>query len=166
MKKLAATFLVIAAACGSGGTAPPIGQSETLCTEAFCVDVPAGWLVLDSGGSYLVLNRSDDADVLISIAPMNMEGVATAAGRTWPISRSEVVEALWAIVEDGTGEVEKVEPQFDGSIDSFVVLADGFAWHRLVVTESPLAYSIELRATSKSWETHADLIRATFELLP
>ncbi|MCH7667860.1 MAG: hypothetical protein IIC71_01455 [Acidobacteria bacterium] len=166
MKKLAATFLVIAAACGSGGTAPPIGQSETLCTEVFCVDVPAGWSVLDSGGSYVVLARSDDADVLISIAPMNMEGVATAAGRTWPISRSEVVEALWAIVEDGTGEVEKVEPQFDGSIDSFVVLTDGFAWHRLVVTESPLAYSIELRAGGKSWEKHADLIRTTFEVLP
>lgn len=157
-------FLLLVAACGSGSTAPTIGVLETVCVDTFCVDVPQGWSVTDQGTNFMVLENPAAPDALITIAPMNMEGVAVAGGREWPISRSEVVEVRWAVVEDGQADVQTVEPQLDGSVDSYVVLPDGYAWHRLVTVDSPRAYSIELRAPDRSWRDHADVVRESFTL--
>jgi hypothetical protein len=157
-------FLLLVAACGSGATAPAVGVLETTCVDAFCVDVPQGWTVTDQGTNFLVLANSADPVALITIAPMNMEGVAVAGGREWPISRSDLVEVRWAVVEGGQADVQTVEPQLDGSVDSFVVLPNGYAWHRLVAVDSPRAFSIELRASDRSWRDHADVVRESFAL--
>ncbi|GBE24661.1 hypothetical protein BMS3Bbin02_00936 [bacterium BMS3Bbin02] len=162
VRKVALAFLLLVAACGSAAAAPVVGVLETVCVDAFCVDVPQGWTVSDQGASFLVLVNPADQDAVITIAPMNMEGVATAGGRVWPISKSEFVAVMWAVVDDGRAEVRSVEPQLDGSIDSYVVLPNGYAWHRLVTVDSPRAFSIELRAPDRSWQEHADAVRQSF----
>jgi len=164
VRKVVVAFLLLVAACGSGTTAPVVGVLDTVCVDSFCVDVPQGWSISDQGSNFVVLTNPLDPQALLTIAPMNMEGVATAGGRQWPISKSDLVEVRWAVVEEGRAEVRSVEPQLDGSIDSYVVLPDGYAWHRLVTIDSPRAYSIELRASDASWRTHADIVRQSFRL--
>lgn len=155
---LAVAALVVAA-CGAGAEAPPVDGSEQVCTETFCAQYPAGWEVIDQGDTFISLAHSLDPDSLLAtVGPVNMEGLVTANGGTWPQTVSAVVEAFWRAADGGEAELATSTVLTDGSVESFGVFRGGRMWARLIPLTTVDAIGVEMRAPNRSWETHAEAL--------
>ena len=153
---LAAAALVIAA-CGTGAEAPTVDASELVCTETFCAEYPAGWELIDEGDSFISLEHPLDRETLrATVGPVNMEGLVTANGGTWPQTVSGVVEAFWRAADGGEAELATSTVLPDGSVESFGVFRGGRMWARLIPLTTTDAIGVEMRAPNRSWETHAE----------
>lgn len=158
---------VVSAACSSGPAAPAIGQSQTVCNESFCIDVPPGW-VLDVGAGYVAANHElDSAHTFLTAGVINLEAIVVNAGGVWPAPTDEVARAFWALLEDaGVGSLERSQRVVGGAERSWGSHEDGTMWHLVHPTGGNSGIGIEMRAPNDSWETHADFVFGSIEVLP
>ncbi|MFO7699220.1 MAG: hypothetical protein R6W79_01255 [Acidimicrobiia bacterium] len=157
-------LVLVAAACSSGPTAPDVEPIDRVCTEAFCLDIPAGWG--DEVGDTHIAFRHELAadDTFLTASVVDMEAIVTAAGGTWPVPPDEVVEAFWALLEDvDEGSLIRTERQVGGAIRSWGRHSTGDMWHVLVPVEGSIAIAVELRGPNTSWEDHADVVFPSVE---
>ncbi len=153
---------LVATACSSGPAAPPIGTPTTVCTEAFCLDVPEGWGD-EIGDTYIAFNHDALPEgTFLTANVVDMEAIVTAAGGQWPVPPVEVTEAFWALLEQADeGELRRTERQVGGAIRSWGSHTTGTMWHLLVPVEGSLAIGVEMRGPNDSWESHADAVFPT-----
>ena len=96
---------------------------------------------------------------MASVGFVDMRGVAENAGRFWPATPETVVRAFWELLDDlGSAGLDELEELDDGSIRSNGSLDGGRLWHRLIPLEGPTGVGVEVRAPSKAWSEHADVI--------
>lgn len=158
-RSLLVAALLVLAACGSGADAPPVAGSEQVCTETFCASYPAGWDVIDRGDSFVSLAHPLDTEMLLAtVGPVNMEGLVTANGGTWPQTVAGVVEAFWRAADGGNAELATSTVLPDGSVESFGVFRGGRMWARLIPLNTTDALGVEMRAPNRSWEAHAQVL--------
>lgn len=148
-------------ACGSGADAPPIGGTEQVCIDDFCVDFPDGWTVVEAEERFVSFRHSVEEDVIATVGRVNLEGIAVNAGATWPVAPRDVVELLWSILDGGGAELGNVSLEPGGVFDSWGVISTGRLWHRLVPVTPSRGYGVEVRAPNSSWEDHANVFRTS-----
>ena len=156
--RLVVVLGAIAAACSTGIEAPPVGETDVVCAERFCIEYPAAWTVTDIGDSFATFAHPAAPDeVVASVGAVNMEGLVQAAGGTWPQTVDNVVRTFWSLADDGKAEVGEVRPLLDGSVSSSGVYQGGRLWFRLVPTSASRGLGIEVRAPNRTWGDHADV---------
>jgi len=155
-------------ACGDAGPeAPPVGAIVTACADDFCIGYPDGWEVVEQTGEFVSLRHPDAPnDVVATAGHVNMEGVVSANGKTWPQTTEDVVRSFWAIIDGGGAELATMDPLRDGSIKSFGTFADGRLWYRLTPVEGRDAIGVEMRGPNSTWSTHADVMLDSLVLVP
>ncbi|MEN8041866.1 MAG: hypothetical protein ABFR95_10230 [Actinomycetota bacterium] len=165
-KLLPILFLLVASACSSGPAAPSIEATQQVCNDLFCVDVPEGW-VPEIGDTYIAFNHRIDPDnTFLTVGTLDMEAVVENAGGTWPVPPEEVTAAFWALLDDAeVGSFERSARQVGGAIKSWGNHSDGDMWHLLYPVDGSRGIAIELRAPNDSWETHADQVFTSLEVL-
>lgn len=161
---IVSVLVVVAAACSSGPAAPEIEPIDRVCTEAFCIDVPAGWGD-EVGDTYIAFHHELAADdTFLTANVVDMEAIVTAAGGTWPVPPDEVVQAFWTLLEDvGEGSLIRTERQVGGAIRSWGHHSTGDMWHVLVPVDGSMAIAVEIRGPNTSWEDHADVVFPSVE---
>ncbi len=139
--------------------APAVGETETVCNELFCVDVPQGWEA-EIGETYLSFNHElDPVHTFLTVGVVDMEAIVEGAGGTWPVPPQETTLAFWSLLEDAdVGEFERSARRVGGAIKSWGTHTDGEMWYLLYPIEGSRAVGIEMRAPNDSWETHADTV--------
>jgi len=158
---------VIAAACGSGATAPLVGPVDVECADEFCAAYPADWSVVDAGASFLSFSHPEaPEDVVATVGKVNMESLVEANGGRWPASPQQVVETFWSAIDGGDAELGRLEFREDGSIESFGVFRAGRMWTLLLPTDAVRAVGVEVRAPNSSWEDHARVFLEGVQILP
>ncbi len=163
---LISTALVLAA-CGTGAEAPIVDASEPVCTDTFCAEYPLGWELTDQGDTFISLRHPLDPETLMAtIGPVNMEGLVTANGGTWPQTVSGVVEAFWRAADGGNAELATSTVLPDGSVESFGVFRGGRMWARLIPLSTTDAIGVEMRGPNRSWETHAAMFLDSVVVVP
>jgi len=165
---LALVVAVIAGGCGdSGPEAPRLAAAVTRCTDSFCIAYPEGWEVVEATADFVSLRHPDAPEqVLATAGRINMEGIVTAAGKTWPQTTDAVVRSFWEIIDGGGAELATIDPLQDGSVVSFGTFAGGRLWWRLTPVEGRNAIGVEVRAPNSTWADHADAILSSVTLLP
>lgn len=150
---------VFAAACSSGPAAPPTDPVRTVCTTAFCLDVPAGW---DGEEAETFISFHHDLlpdGTFLTANLVDLEAIVTAAGGTWPVPPDEVVASFWSLLEDvDEGELARTERMVGGAVRSWGRHSTGDMWYLLVPTEGSVGIGVEMRAPNDSWEGHADVV--------
>jgi hypothetical protein len=161
------TLTLALTACGAGPDATAIGDTELVCTETFCAEIPADWNVVDSGDDYVsYAHPLDSGALLATVGPVNMEGLVTANGGTWPQTVAGVVEVFWEAADGGNADLGSLTVLPDGSVESFGVFGDGRMWTRLIPITTSRAVGVEMRAPNSSWEPHAEVLLDSVTLLP
>ena len=151
--------------CSAGLEAPAAGDPSEACIVDFCVAYPAGWEVVESGDRFISFVFSDADTVVATVGRVNLEGIATNAGASWPQPARDVVELLWSLLDGGEAELARVDLVRGGSLDSWGFISSGRLWHRLVPISASRGYGIEVRAPNASWEPHADVFRSGLVVL-
>ncbi len=153
-------MLLVVTACGgdSGPDAPDVGATEVACNEVMCAEYPAGWDV-EIGETFLSFSHPlAPQSVLATVGRVDMRGVVTGAGGTWPAAIESVVRDLWALLAGGEGaELSRVDLLSDGSVRSEGRIEGMRMWHRLIPIAPPRAIGVELRAPNTTWQAHADV---------
>jgi hypothetical protein len=159
MRKVLVAALLFVSACSSGPAAPAVGETETVCNDLFCVDVPQGWEA-EIGETYLSFHHDlDPSHTFLTVGMADMEAIVEGAGGTWPVPPQETTLAFWSLLEDAdVGEFERSARRVGGAIKSWGTHTDGEMWYLLYPIEGSRAVGIEMRAPNDSWETHADTV--------
>jgi hypothetical protein len=163
MKRLIAVIAIAAAGCSSGVGAPALSASSTVCADAFCIDVPTGWVVTN-GGDYVSAAHEDDPEhTFLTAAVINSEAIVVTSGGIWPATTAEVTRAFWSLLEQAdVGKFERSTRMVGGAERSWGTHESGPMWHLVFPTGPTSAIGVEIRAPNDSWESHAD---AVFESL-
>ncbi len=159
MRRVIVIGLLFVSACSAGPGAPGVRETETVCNELFCVDVPQGWEA-EIGETYLSFNHELDPDhTFLTVGKVDMEAIVEGAGGTWPVSPEDTTRAFWSLLEEAdAGTFERSVRRVRGAIKSWGTHVDGEMWHLLYPIEGSRAVGIEMRAPNDSWETHADTV--------
>ncbi len=152
----------------SGPEAPPVEALITDCTTetGVCVEHPTGWEV-EVGDTFLTFaHPADPEQVLGSVGRVNMEGLVTGAGGTWPAPTEDVVRSFFELLGQDQDAGIEGEPELlpDGSVQAEGRLEGLHLWYRLVPVDGPRAIGIEIRAPNDSWAAHADAWRAGLDI--
>ncbi len=168
MRKLFVGLVVFVTACSQGVAAPPVTGTETVCTDAFCIDVPVGWTVTDRDNTYVSFsNEVDPENTFLTAGPVNMEALVTAAGRTWPVPMDEVVLSFWSMLEEaGVGKYGRSRRMVGGAVRSWGEHETGTMWQLMYPLGGSAAIGIGLRAPNGSWEKHADVVFESVTVSP
>ncbi len=147
-----------------GPDAPPVDGLTIDCTTetGVCAEHPTGWDV-EAGDTFLTFAHPLDPDqVLGSVGRVNMEGLVTGAGGTWPAPPEEVVRAFFELLGQDQDAGLEGAPELlpDGSVQAEGRLEGLHLWYRLVPGDGGRGIGIEIRAPNKSWQPHADAWRA------
>jgi hypothetical protein len=162
-----ASLALVATACGGGPDATAVGDTELVCTETFCAEIPADWNVIDSGDGYVSFAHPLDPEALLAtVGPVNMEGLVTANGGTWPQTVAGVVEVFWEAADGGNADLGTLTVLPDGSVESFGAFGGGRMWTRLIPLTISEAIGVEMRAPNSSWASHADVLLDSVQVLP
>jgi hypothetical protein len=150
---------VLLASCSSGPAAPATEPTSEVCTDAFCLDVPAGWGD-EIGDTYIAFHHELLPDgTFLTANTVDMEAIVTAAGGTWPVPTEEVVDAFWTLLSDvGEGKMHRKERLVGGAWRSSGTHSTGDMWYLLVPLGGSRAIGVELRGPNDTWETHADVV--------
>lgn len=155
--------VLLAGACSAGPEAPPVAGTELVCTETFCISSPSDWMVEDTGEDYVVFHHPLDPDTIRATASgVNMEGLVTANGGTWPQGVSGVVDVFWASLDGGKASLAEQRALEDGSVESVGAFQDGRLWFRLIGLDSVDGLGVEVRGPNSSWESHAKVFLDSF----
>ncbi len=159
MRRVLVGFVLFLTACSQSLPAPAIGQTETVCTDAFCIDVPEGWIA-DIGETYVSFSHVSDPDnTFLTAGLIDQEAIVTAAGGSWPASTQDVVMAFWSLLESaGVGSFERSQRMIGGAVRSWGDHETGRMWHVVYPLGGSAAIGVELRAPNDSWEAQADVI--------
>jgi hypothetical protein len=159
MRRLAASLVLLAAACGPAGPeAPSPGAPALICDADVCLAYPGDWAAEPGVGYIGFSHPSAPDDVTASTALVNMEAIAAAAGVAWPVPAEDVVRAFWQLIEDAdAGELGAIERRQGGSIESFGTSEGLRLWHLLVPVDTTRAIAVEVRAPNATWESHAEV---------
>jgi len=159
MRTLLVGFALFLTACSNGVSAPEIGQTETVCSDVFCIDVPQGW-VAEVGDTYLAFSHEADPDnTFLTAGVIDQEAIVTAAGGTWPVATGDVVRAFWRLLESSdVGSFERSQRMVGGAVRSWGDHQTGRMWHVVHPTGGSSAIGVELRAPNDSWDSHADVV--------
>jgi predicted phosphoribosyltransferase len=151
--------LLFVAACSSGPEAPAISSLETVCNDAFCVDVPDGWEA-EVGDTYLSFHHSlDPIHTFLTVGVADMEAIVVASGGTWPVSTEEATRSFWSLLEDvDVASFKRSQRLVGGAYKSWGTHTDGDMWYLLYPVQGSRGIGIEMRAPNGSWETHADAV--------
>lgn len=152
-------IVIVAAACSSGATAPPIDGVAEICIPDFCVDYPQSWKVVESGDRFVSFSYPEADGVVATVGRMNLEGIVVNAGGAWPVPPRDVIDHFWSLLDGGEAELAHVALAGDGALDSWGFIATGRLWHRLVPTSASRGFGIEVRGPNASWEAHAEVFR-------
>ena len=164
MKRLIALSLVVAAGCSSGVTAVEPANAVTVCAEAFCIDVPEGWTVVNGGDYVSAVHQDDPAHTFLTAAVIDREAIVEAAGGMWPATTAEVSRAFWTLLEQAeVGRFERSARMVGGAERSWGTHDDGQMWHLVLPTGATSGIGVEIRAPNHSWETHADTVFASIQ---
>lgn len=164
---LLAALTVSIAACSSGPAAPDPEPVREVCTEAFCLDVPAGWGD-EVGDTYIAFQHEVlPGGTFLTANVVDMEAIVTAAGGTWPVATDRVVEAFWSLLEEvGEGELIGTERLVGGAWRSSGTHSTGDMWYLLVPVTGSMGIGVEIRGPNGSWESHADIVFPSVEAIP
>lgn len=156
--------LLFLVACSNGADAPPVGNSSTVCTSGFCIDVPEGWDG-EVGDTFLSFHHeSSPDDTFLTANTVDLEAIVTAAGGTWPATTEESIRSFWSLLDDaGEGELIRTERMVGGAIRSIGTHSTGDMWFVLLSVDGSRGIGIELRAPNRSWETHADAVFSSID---
>lgn len=159
--------VLLLAACGdTGPDAGPPGATETVCTGNFCIGYPGDWLVAEVGDDFVRFEHPTDPEILMaSVGQVNMEGVVTNAGNSWPQLTDGVVRSFWALLGETGAELSTLEPRRDGSVASLGSFEDGRLWLLVAPTDTRNAIGVEVRAPNSTWSTHVDVFFDTLEVV-
>lgn len=159
MRTLVVGCVLVLAACSSGVSAPVIGEVDTVCNSAVCVDVPVGWDA-EVGETYLSFHHSaDPTNTFLTVGVADMEAIVDAAGGTWPVSTEDAARAFWELLEEvDAATFERSARQVGGAIKTWGTHTDGEMWYLLYPGDGSVGVGIEMRAPNDSWETHADQV--------
>lgn len=158
--------LAFPAACGGGGPdAPTLGAATEVCTEAFCVDVPAGWEVIEQAEGHVSLGHPADASIGATVSGVSLQALVEGNGLTWPQTPDAVLRSFWALIDGGEAELQTTKPLVDGSVTSFGSFSDGRMWFRLIPTEGSRGIAAEVRAPNSTWAEHAEAITGSVTAL-
>lgn len=162
MRMLFVALVLIVAACSQGVAAPEPGDTETVCSDVFCVDVPAGWTA-EVGDTYLSFSHEADPDnTFLTAGVIDQEAIVTSAGGTWPIATEGVVDAFWTLIDGAdVGSFERSQRMVGGAVRSWGDHETGRMWHVVYPLSGSEAIGVELRAPNDSWESHADVVFAS-----
>ncbi len=164
--RLLVVVLALASACGSGPQAPAAAAPRVVCAENFCVAHPGDWEVVEVGEDFAVFRHPAALEeVVASVGQVDMEGLVTATGGTWPRTTDDVVRALWDLLDDGNADLGSLRLLSDGSVRSFGTFGGGRMWHRLVPVGGERGVGVEVRAPNSSWEAHADVFLDGLEVV-
>lgn len=165
---IVAVVAVVAGACGnSGPDAPEVGALVTVCTDDFCFGYPEGWDVLEQTGEFVSLRHPDAPDSAVATAgQVNMEGIVTGDGKSWPQTTESVVRSFWSLIDGGGAELATMDPQRDGSVISFGTFGGGRLWWRLTPLEGRDAIGFEMRGPNSTWADHATAMLESLTLVP
>ncbi|GMQ98363.1 MAG: hypothetical protein BMS9Abin17_0872 [Acidimicrobiia bacterium] len=157
--RILAVALLFVTACSQGVAAPIVTETETVCSDVFCIDVPVGWQA-EVGDTYVSLSHiSDPENTFLTAGLVDMEAIVTASGGSWPVPTQEVVMAFWSLIEDaGVGSFTRSQRMVGGAVRSWGEHETGTMWHLLYPLEGSSAIAIEMRAPNGSWEAHADVV--------
>lgn len=163
----AMAFALVATSCSSGPAAPEPAPVSTVCTDAFCAEIPAGWGD-EVGDTHIAFHHEDLPEgTFLTANVVDMEAIVVASGGTWPVPVEAVVEAFWSLLESvDEGELRRTERQVGGAIRSWGSHSTGDMWHVLVPVSGTRAIGVELRGPNGSWEAHADVVFATVAPIP
>ena len=157
---LLGALVLLVAACGGGPDAPEISATEQVCIDDFCVEFPHSWTVVETGPRFVSFAHPESSEVIATVGRVNLEGIATSAGASWPVAPGDVVDLLWSILDGGDAELANVRLEPGGIYDSWGFVSTGRLWHRLVPVTPSRGYGVEVRAPNESWEEHADVFRS------
>ncbi len=146
-------------ACTPGPAAPEIGVLDSVCNDAFCVDVPQGWEA-EIGETHMTFNHSLNPNhTFLTVGVINMRAIVEISGSRWPLPPQDVARSFWVLLEEsGVAHFERSERVVGGAIKSWGVHDDGRMWHLMYPVEGIRAIGIEMRAPNDSWEAHADIV--------
>jgi hypothetical protein len=167
MKRLFAAALVVLAGCSSGVQATGVDVLTPICTDEFCVDVPAGWDG-EVGDTFFALNHVADSDAtFLTASVLDMEAIVTSDGGTWPVPTDDVVRSFWSLLEGvGEGSLTRTQRMVGGAVRSWGTHSTGDMWFVIVPVEGSKAIGVEIRGPNASWETHADASFPTVQPIP
>jgi hypothetical protein len=157
---------LVLGACSSGTSAPEIDDLETVCSEIFCVDVPQGW-ESEIGATYLSFHHTADPEhTFLTVGTTDMEAIVESAGGSWPVSAQETTRSFWALLEQAdVAQFQRSARLVGGAIKSWGTHGDGDMWYLLSPIEGSRAIGIEMRAPNDSWESHADAVFASLNVI-
>jgi len=160
-----AVALLFVTACSQGVAAPAVTETETVCSDVFCIDVPVGWQA-EVGDTYLSFSHiSDPENTFLTAGLVDMEAIVTASGGSWPVPTQEVVVAFWSLLEDAdVGSFTRSQRMVGGAVRSWGEHETGTMWHLLYPLDGASAIAIEMRAPNSSWESHADVVFTSVSL--
>lgn len=151
--------VLVVAACSTGPDATDVAGTNQVCTDAFCAEYPADWDLIDEGATFVSFAHPLDPEALLAtVGPVNMEGVVTANGGTWPQTVSGVVRTFWEAADGGEAELATLTVLPDGSVESFGAFGGGRMWAKMIPLDSTRAIGVEMRAPNSSWEQHAAVL--------
>ena len=150
---------IVATACSSGPTAPPVGAGRQVCTDAFCLEVPDGWDG-EVGETHIALHHEVLPEgTFLTANVVDLEAIVTAAGGEWPVGIDGVVTAFWALLEDAEeGSFTRMERMVGGAYRSWGSHSTGDMWHVIVPVRGTVGIGVEVRGPNDSWESHADFV--------
>jgi hypothetical protein len=159
MRKFVVGFALLVTACSQGVAAPDVGNTATVCSDIFCVDVPDGWAA-EVGDTYLAFNHAADPEnTFLTVGIIDQGAIVTGAGGSWPASTDDVVQAFWSLLESSdVGSFERSQRMVGGAVRSWGDHETGRMWHVVYPTGGSTAIGVELRAPNDSWESHADVV--------
>ena len=159
MRKILIGFALFLTACSQGVAAPDIGQSRTICSDVFCIDVPAGWDG-EVGDTFVALNHVSDPDnTFLTVGVIDQEAIVTGAGGIWPAQTEDVARAFWSLLEaSDVGSFTRSQRMVGGAVRSWGDHESGPMWHVVYPTGGSSGIGVELRGPNDSWESHADVV--------
>lgn len=158
MRSALLAFALVVGACAASEPAPEPGEAVSECTETFCFGYPSSWTA-EAGEDFANLAHESEDEAVASVGSLNMEGVVTATGGSWPAPAEDASRAFWELLDDlGSASLQSVATQPDGSVVSQGTLDGRRLWHRLIPLDGSRAIAVEVRAPNESWQQHADVI--------
>lgn len=158
---------LVVAACGdSGPDADPPRPGDSVCGDNFCVAYPDGWIVAEDGGSFVSLeNTAAPEQLRATVSQVNMEGVVTQAGGTWPQVTDGVVRSFWTLLGETGATLSTLDPRADGSVASLGTYEDGRLWILVAPIDATNAIGIEVRAPNTTWADHVAVLFDSLQIL-
>ena len=167
VRHLLIVSMLMVVGCSSGVEAPDPQPLSEVCTNAWCMDVPAGW-GSEVGDTYVSFHHESDPDhTFLTGNVVDMEAIVTAAGGTWPATTEDVVASFWALLDDaGEGSVVRTQRLVGGAIRSWGTHSTGDMWYVLVPVGGSVGIGVELRGPNATWEEHADIVFPSVTPIP